>query len=51
MPASQTLEGEIIEPDPSLDTSIFVFKTKYEPNVGKITYFKVKSGEVNPVTN
>ena len=47
MPASQTLEEEIIEPDPSLDPSLFVFKTKYEPNVGKITYFKVKSGTVN----
>ena len=46
MPASQSLEEEIIKPDPNADTSIFVFKTKFEPNVGQITYFKVKSGEV-----
>ncbi len=46
MPAEQSLEGEIIEPKVDADPSLFVFKTKYEPNVGKITYFKVKSGKV-----
>ncbi len=46
MPAEQSLEGEIIEPKLDADPSIFVFKTKYEPNVGKISYFKVKSGEI-----
>jgi len=33
-------------PTEHTNPSIFVFKTKYEPNVGKITYFKVKSGEI-----
>jgi elongation factor G len=46
MPAEQSLEEEIIAPDPNASSSIFVFKTKFEPNVGQITYFKVKSGEV-----
>ncbi len=46
MPAEQSLEGEIIAPKVDADPSLFVFKTKYETNVGKITYFKVKSGEV-----
>jgi elongation factor G len=46
MPAEQSMEGEIIEPKFDADPSVFVFKTKYEPNVGKISYFKVKSGEI-----
>ncbi|HFX18080.1 MAG TPA: elongation factor G [Flavobacteriales bacterium] len=46
MPAEQSMEGEIIEPKIDADPSVFVFKTKYEPNVGKISYFKVKSGEI-----
>lgn len=47
MPAEQSLEGEIIEPKTDAPASIFIFKTKYETNVGKISYFKVKSGEIN----
>jgi len=47
MPAEQSLEDEIIEPTASSDPSIFVFKTKYETNVGKINYFKIKSGEIH----
>ena len=46
MPAEQSIEEEIIEPKVEADPALFVFKTKYEPNVGKVTYFKVKSGEV-----
>ena len=47
VPATQSVEDEIIEPVEDTDVSLLVFKTKYEPNVGKITYFKVKSGQVN----
>ena len=47
MPATPSLEGESIEPKESAVPSVFVFKTKYEPNVGKITYFKVKSGVIH----
>ncbi len=46
MPAEQSLEGEVIEPKIDSPASLFVFKTKYETNVGKITYFKVKSGKI-----
>ncbi len=46
LPAEQSEEGKIIEPDPGTPASLFIYKTFYEPNVGKVTYFKVKSGEV-----
>ncbi len=46
MPAEQSLEGDVIEPKVDSPASLFVFKTKYETNVGKITYFKVKSGKI-----
>ena len=42
----QSVEGETIECDPKAPTSLFVFKTLYEPNLGQISFFKVKSGEV-----
>jgi len=40
----QTTTGEIIDRNPTSETSIFIFKTVYEHNVGKVTFFKVKSG-------
>ncbi|SEQ44021.1 translation elongation factor 2 (EF-2/EF-G) [Hyunsoonleella jejuensis] len=43
----QSLEGESIMPKPDAPTSLFVFKTLYQANLGQITFFKVKSGEVN----
>ena len=43
----QTLEGDLISPTVDADTSLFVFKTIYQPNLGQITFFKVMSGEVN----
>ena len=43
----QTLEGDLVKPEVNADTSLFVFKTIYQPNLGQITFFKVKSGEVN----
>lgn len=46
LPAEQTEEGEIVEYDPSAPPALFVYKTYYEPNVGKVTYFKVKSGKI-----
>ena len=45
--AEQSLEGDTIEPKASADTSLFVFKTVYQPNLGQLTFFKVKSGEIN----
>jgi elongation factor G len=36
-----------VKTDPSGVTSLFVFKTEYEPHIGEINYFKVISGKVN----
>jgi elongation factor G len=43
----QTIEGDLIVPDMNADTSLFVFKNIYQPNLGQITFFKVMSGEVH----
>ncbi|HEY5687170.1 MAG TPA: elongation factor G [Yeosuana sp.] len=43
----QSEEGETINREVGAPTSLFVFKTIQQPNLGQITFFKVKSGEVN----
>ncbi|WP_412985068.1 elongation factor G [Pontimicrobium sp. IMCC45349] len=45
--SEQSMEGNEIKPDKDAETTLFVFKTIYQPNLGQITFFKVKSGEVN----
>lgn len=42
----QSVEGKLIEPTKDAPTTLFVFKTLHQPNVGQITFFKVKSGVV-----
>ncbi len=42
-----TVDGKIVECNPEKPTSLFVFKTSIEPYLGKLTYFKVCSGEVS----
>lgn len=42
-----TLEGQELYPKKEEPTTLFVFKTLYQPNLGQITFFKVKSGELN----
>ncbi|WP_406683738.1 elongation factor G [Seonamhaeicola sp. MEBiC1930] len=42
----QSVEGDEISPKPEADTSLFIFKTLYQQNLGQITFFKVKSGEI-----
>jgi len=42
----QSVEGNDIICKASEPTSLFIFKTFHEPNLGQITFFKVKSGEV-----
>lgn len=42
----QSTEGTIVECKPNAPTSLFIFKTLYEPNLGQISFFKVKSGEI-----
>lgn len=41
-----TAEGKEIPFDPTQPTVLFVFKSHLEPNLGKLSYFKVISGEV-----
>lgn len=42
----RTTEGKEVPFDVKLPTSLFVFKSHLEPNLGKLTFFKVISGEV-----
>ena len=42
----QSVEGNAVECKPNAPTSLFIFKTVYEPNLGQISFFKVKSGEI-----
>lgn len=43
----QTVEGDILVREADAPTALFIFKTLYQPSLGQITFFKVKSGEVN----
>lgn len=42
----QTLEGETLHCTAKEPATAFFFKTLFEPNVGQISFFKVKSGEI-----
>jgi elongation factor G len=42
----QSVEGEVLYREVGAPTALFVFKTIHQPNLGQITFFKVKSGEV-----
>lgn len=44
--AEHSKEGLDIIPEKDAETALFVFKTLYQPNLGQITFFKVKSGEI-----
>lgn len=42
-----TTEGKDLNFDPSQPAALFIFKSHIEPNLGKLSFFKVISGEVN----
>ncbi|MEG9326702.1 elongation factor G [Salinimicrobium catena] len=44
--SEQSVEGIEIIPEKDKTPVLFVFKTVHQPNLGQITFFKVKSGEV-----
>ena len=44
--SEQTVEGDTLDRSTNAPTSIFIFKTVYQPNLGQLTFFKVKSGEL-----
>ncbi len=46
MKPEQTVDGKLIERNAQTPTSLFIFKTLHEPNVGQITFFKIISGEL-----
>lgn len=41
-----SVEGKPIMPKPDASPVLFVFKTVHQPNLGQVTFFKVKRGEV-----
>ncbi|MDH5602580.1 MAG: elongation factor G [Cyclobacteriaceae bacterium] len=43
--------GKEVKYDPKGETVLFTFKTQYEPNLGKLTYFKVISGQIQQGTD
>ncbi len=44
--AERSKEGKEIAPNPKGSPVLFVFKTVHQPNLGQVTFFKVKRGEV-----
>src|SRR5690606_29054521 len=46
MPPEKTEDGKDLPCDVSKPTALFIFKTLVEPYLGKISFFKVCSGEV-----
>ncbi|GAA3921011.1 elongation factor G [Chitinophaga oryziterrae] len=48
MPPEQTEDGEPIPCDPAGPPVLFVFKTLLEPHIGRLSFFKVISGEIRP---
>ncbi|PTX43106.1 translation elongation factor 2 (EF-2/EF-G) [Christiangramia gaetbulicola] len=44
--SEQSTEGADIVPEKDGNTALFVFKTVHQPNLGQLTFFKVKRGEV-----
>ena len=42
----ESVEGHMVVNKKEAPVSLFVFKTVHQPNLGQITFFKVKSGEV-----
>jgi elongation factor G len=46
MPPEMTEEGQPIPCDPAAPACLFVFKTLLEPHIGRLSFFKVLSGEI-----
>ncbi|MGM5471360.1 elongation factor G [Flavobacteriaceae bacterium LMO-SS05] len=42
----QSLQGNLVKPSKDAPTTLFVYKTLYQPNLGQMTFFKVTSGEI-----
>lgn len=46
-PAAELADGGTLPADPDGSTSLFIYKTMSEPQVGKVSYFKVYGGTVH----
>lgn len=46
MPPEKTEQGNEIPCDPAKPVCLFIFKTLLEPHIGKLSFFKVLSGEI-----
>jgi len=46
LPPEQSLQDKEIKPSKDGPTTLFVYKTLYQPNLGQMTFFKVVSGEI-----
>ena len=46
--AQPLIDGGTLAPDTNAPSSIFIYKTMTEPQVGTVSYFKVNSGSVKP---
>lgn len=42
----QSVEGDQVICEPGQPTSLFIFKTLHEANLGQISFFKIKSGQI-----
>ncbi|MGI8893479.1 MAG: elongation factor G [Bacteroidia bacterium] len=51
MTPEETIDGKQIVCDPKNTTILFVFKTVIEPHLGKLSFFKVVSGEIKAGTD
>ena len=47
MPKVQNTEGKEVAPDSNGPESLYFFKTRVEPHIGEVSYFKVMSGKVH----
>ncbi len=47
-PGKKLENGDVLKCDPKDKTTMFIYKTQTEPQVGMVSYFKVYSGEVKP---
>jgi elongation factor G len=46
MPPEHTVDGKDVPFDPASPPALFIFKTLIEPHLGRLSFFKVLSGEV-----
>ncbi len=46
LPPAQSVQDKLVQPSKDAPTTLFVYKTLYQANLGQMTFFKVTSGEI-----